>query len=88
GGASAADSLIRGQGVSLILKSIQVQFRRPVTYPDTDPSILHLRASAYSLNQRAFVAHTDEVVVWYDYDKLRKCVPGAIPSCSLGRGRR
>ncbi|KAF9026323.1 hypothetical protein BDZ89DRAFT_987967 [Hymenopellis radicata] len=94
GGASAADSLIRGQGVSLILKSIQVQFRRPVTYPDTlliahrpvetpspsdpnhfkDPSILHLRASAYSLNQRAYVAHTDEVVVWYDYDKLRKCV--------------
>ena len=40
-----------------------------------DATHLHLRASAYSLNQRAFVAHSEEVVVWYDYDRLKKCTP-------------
>ncbi|KAL1692770.1 HotDog domain-containing protein [Schizophyllum commune] len=92
GGPSAAEALLKGKGVSLILKSIQVNFRRPVTHPDTlvvahkphrpastelaaDATHLHLRASAYSLNQRAFVAHSEEVVVWYDYDRLKKCTP-------------
>ncbi|KAL1739861.1 HotDog domain-containing protein [Schizophyllum fasciatum] len=91
GGPSAAEALLKGKGVSLILKSIQVNFRRPVTHPDTlvvahkphrpanetgaDTTHLHLRASAYSLKQRAFVAHAEEVVVWYDYDRLKKCVP-------------
>ncbi|KAK0227064.1 HotDog domain-containing protein [Armillaria nabsnona] len=91
GGPSAADSLIRGEGVSLILRSIDVRFRRPVTYPDTlliahrpvqpddaqisDPSALNLEAAAYSLNQRAMVTLTKEVVVWYDYDTLKKCIP-------------
>ncbi|KAK0455709.1 HotDog domain-containing protein [Desarmillaria tabescens] len=91
GGPSAADSLIRGEGVSLILKSIDVRYRRPVTYPDTlliahrpvqptdgqrpDPSALNLEASAYSLGQRAIVTLTKEVVVWYDYDTLKKCIP-------------
>ncbi|KAK0492797.1 HotDog domain-containing protein [Armillaria luteobubalina] len=91
GGPSAADSLIRGEGVSLILKSIDVRFRRPVTYPDTlliahrpvqpsdgqrpDPSALNLEASAYSLNQRAIVTLAKEIVVWYNYDTLKKCIP-------------
>ncbi|KAK0205876.1 Thioesterase/thiol ester dehydrase-isomerase [Desarmillaria ectypa] len=91
GGPSAADSLIRGEGVSLILKSIDVRFRRPVTYPDTlliahrpvqsddgqrpDSSVLNLDASAYSLSQRAIVTLAKEVVVWYDYDTLKKCIP-------------
>ena len=35
GGPSAAEALLKGKGVSLILKSIQVNFRRPVTHPDT-----------------------------------------------------
>ncbi|KAF5379518.1 hypothetical protein D9615_006504 [Tricholomella constricta] len=35
GGPSKAEAMIKGQGVSLILKSIDVRFRRPVTYPDT-----------------------------------------------------
>ncbi|KAG7094331.1 hypothetical protein E1B28_007930 [Marasmius oreades] len=35
GGPQRADSLLKGKGISLILKSIQVNYRRPVTYPDT-----------------------------------------------------
>ena len=35
GGLARAEAFVRGQGVGLILKSIKVQFRRPVTYPDT-----------------------------------------------------
>ncbi|KAF8957109.1 HotDog domain-containing protein [Flammula alnicola] len=90
GGPVRAKAMISGQGVSLILKSIDVQFRRPVTYPDTlligyrplppatdhDTSTFHVAASAYSLAQKAFVAHSKEALVWYDYDRLKKCDPG------------
>jgi hypothetical protein len=31
--------MLRGKGVSLILKSISVDYKRPVTYPDTVSSI-------------------------------------------------
>jgi hypothetical protein len=40
-----------------------------------DPAALHFRASAYSLAQQAFVAHSEEITVWYDYDQLKKRVP-------------
>ncbi|KDR80876.1 hypothetical protein GALMADRAFT_135966 [Galerina marginata CBS 339.88] len=89
GGPSKAKAMINAQGISLILKSIEVQFRRPVTYPDSlligyrplpptsehDAATFHVAASAYSLAQRAFVAHAKEALVWYDYDKLKKCDP-------------
>ena len=35
GGQERAEAMLAGQGVSLILKSINVNFRRPVTFPDT-----------------------------------------------------
>jgi acyl-CoA thioesterase FadM len=35
GGPAQADAFVRGRGVSFILKSIQIDFRRPVQYPDT-----------------------------------------------------
>jgi len=89
GGPQKAIDMIKGRGVSLILKSIAVQFRRPVTYPDTlligyqpsadaedDPTALSVTGKAYSLGQQAFVATSNEVLVWYDYDKLKKCDPG------------
>jgi hypothetical protein len=41
-----------------------------------DPTALSVTAKAYSLRQRAFVATSNEVLVWYDYDKLKKCDPG------------
>jgi hypothetical protein len=34
GGPSKAQAMLDGIGVSLILKSIEINFRRPVTYPD------------------------------------------------------
>jgi len=44
---------------------------------DTDGhSTLRTAGSAYSLAQEAFVAHSREEVVWYDYDRLKKCDPG------------
>ncbi|KAF9485584.1 Thioesterase/thiol ester dehydrase-isomerase [Pholiota conissans] len=91
GGPDRAKAMISGQGISLILKSIDVRFRRPVTYPDTllvgyrplppaepnhDSATFHVQASAYSLGQKAFVAHSKEALVWYDYDRLKKCDPG------------
>ncbi|KAF8184454.1 Thioesterase/thiol ester dehydrase-isomerase, partial [Pholiota molesta] len=91
GGPARAKAMISGKGISLILKSIDVKFRRPVTYPDTlligyrplpptephhDTATFHVQASAYSLSQKAFVAHSKEALVWYDYDRLKKCDPG------------
>lgn len=39
-------------------------------------SHFNVAAVAYSHAQRAVVADSDSVIVWYDYDKLRKCDPG------------
>jgi hypothetical protein len=35
GGKERTRAMLAGQGVSIILKSINVNFRRPVTFPDT-----------------------------------------------------
>ena len=35
GGPEKAQAMIKGQGTSLILKSLSIKFKRPVTYPDT-----------------------------------------------------
>lgn len=35
GGPERAQAMVKGQGVSLILKSLSINFKRPVTYPDT-----------------------------------------------------
>ena len=35
GGKERAEAMLAGQGVSLILKSINVNSRQPVTFPDT-----------------------------------------------------
>ncbi|KAG6829726.1 hypothetical protein H0H92_003685 [Tricholoma furcatifolium] len=91
GGQAKADAMVKGQGVSLILKSIEVRFRRPVTYPDTlligyrpkepslnessDPSTFYTTSAAYSIAQKTVVAISNETLVWYDYDRLKKCAP-------------
>ncbi|KAF9068414.1 hypothetical protein BDP27DRAFT_1364136 [Rhodocollybia butyracea] len=100
GGPSKAEALLKGKGISLIIKSLNINYRRPVTYPDTllishkpiqpelspnsqqegvkppDPAVLLLTSSAFSVTQQAFVAHCSEALVWYDYERLRKCIPG------------
>ena len=35
GGPSRGKAMMNGQGISLILKSMELRFRSPVTYPDT-----------------------------------------------------
>lgn len=35
GGPEKARAMVKGQGISLILKSLSIKFKRPVTYPDT-----------------------------------------------------
>ncbi|EIW59770.1 Thioesterase/thiol ester dehydrase-isomerase [Trametes versicolor FP-101664 SS1] len=35
GGPARADAMIKGKGVSLILKSVSLEYRRPVVFPDT-----------------------------------------------------
>jgi len=91
GGPEKAQAMIKGQGVSLILKSLSIKFKRPVTYPDTlliahkpylpasaSPPRFHFncRATVYSCSQQAVVAESDSELVWYDYEKLKKCDPG------------
>ncbi|KAG2143794.1 HotDog domain-containing protein, partial [Suillus bovinus] len=87
GGEDRVKAMLAGQGVSLILKSANINFRRPVTFPDTllvghkpiiSSSRTHftLNAALYSYEQQAVVADSDSVLVWYDYDSLRKCDPG------------
>jgi len=91
GGQAQADAFLRARGISFILKSIEVNFRKPVQYPDTlliahkpvlepDPKRARtqflLHAGAFSYAQRAVVADSTSVITWYDYDKLAKCDPG------------
>ncbi|KAI0272586.1 HotDog domain-containing protein, partial [Gloeopeniophorella convolvens] len=91
GGPERVDALLCARGISFILKSIEVNFRRPVQYPDTlliahkpepepDPKRARtqflLRAYAFSYAQRTIVSDSTSVITWYDYDKLAKCDPG------------
>jgi len=88
GGKSKADKMIKAKGISLILKSVSINYKRPVTFPDTllivhKPHIestnkyqFNLSGLAYSYTQRAIVCDSESVLVWYDYDKLKKCDPG------------
>lgn len=87
GGEDRVKAMLAGQGVSIILKSANINFRRPVMFPDTllvghKPVIsssrtqFTLNAVLYSYAQQAVVADSDSVLVWYDYDSLRKCDPG------------
>jgi len=46
GGQAQVNAFLRAQGVSFILKSININFRRPVQYPDTVSSDL-LRPLVY-----------------------------------------
>ncbi|CAE6454631.1 unnamed protein product [Rhizoctonia solani] len=81
-GGEGGKAMLEGHGVSIILKSIDVKFKRPVTYPDnlvimqrphnTSPSRFTLSSVAYSLAQRAPVATSEAVCVWYDYDVWKK----------------
>jgi len=41
----------------------------------SDDTSFQVAASAYSLKVNRFVAHSKETLVWYDYDRLRKCSP-------------
>jgi len=43
GGPEKAQAMIKGQGVSLILKSLSIKFKRPVAYPDTVSNLTILR---------------------------------------------
>ena len=43
---------------------------------ERDRTTFRVEAHAWSVGQRAFVAHSREALVWYDYDTLRKCDPG------------
>ena len=47
----------------------------PLPLPEDDDTSFQVVASAYSLAMKRFVAHSKETLVWYDYDKLRKCSP-------------
>lgn len=100
GGPSKAESMLKAKGVGLILKYVDVSYKRPVTFPDTlliahkpmlsypissktgekatEPSRtqFEVRAVAYSYAQKAIVAESDSVLVWYNYDVLKKCDPG------------
>lgn len=40
GGPERATAMLKGKGVSFILKSLSIDFKRPVTYPDTVRSSL------------------------------------------------
>jgi len=103
GGPEKAQAMIKGQGVSLILKSLSIKFKRPVTYPDTlliahkpyIPTSVHrlrfhfnCRATMYSYSQLAVVAESDSELVWYDYENLKKCDPGSEAWDVVVRGMR
>ncbi|KAJ8462761.1 hypothetical protein ONZ45_g17819 [Pleurotus djamor] len=88
GGPQKAKDLMNGKGVSMILKSVSLNYRRPVTYPDTllvghkpyfnhanDVTQFGCKAKIFSYAQRKIVTTSDSVIVWYDYDRLCKTEP-------------
>ncbi|KAI5122505.1 hypothetical protein M0805_001413 [Coniferiporia weirii] len=95
GGPQKARDMITGKGVSLILGEVSLKFRRPVVYPDTlliahrphNPSSTHFKCAAaiWSYAQRALVTTSDSTLVWYDYDRLKKCDPGEEAHAVLAR---
>lgn len=94
GGPAKADAMVAGKGVSLILKSLSIDYKRPVVYPDTllvahkphpgtsaaaprnAKTHFGVRGAMWSYAQRQIVTECDSVLVWYDYDRLKKCDPG------------
>jgi len=80
-----ARDILAGKGIGVILKSIEVTFKRPVLYPDTlmishkphstTPTSFGCKALIQSYSQGKIVAESDSVLVWYDYENLRKCQP-------------
>jgi hypothetical protein len=56
GGQAQADAFLRARGVSFILKSIEVNFRKPVKYPDT-VSFVHLPYIGDDSGEQLLIAH-------------------------------
>lgn len=93
-----ARDMMEARGISIILKSIDVKFKRPVTYPDTlliahKPHALTatqftLSCLAYSYAQQAPVATAEAVCVWYDYDVWKKAEPSQAMAEALQRKAR
>ena len=50
GGKERVQAMLAGQGVSLILKSVNIDFRRPVTFPDTVTSVSIRPSSVDNIN--------------------------------------
>ncbi|EMD39096.1 hypothetical protein CERSUDRAFT_112789 [Gelatoporia subvermispora B] len=91
GGPQREAAILRAKGVGLILKSISIDYKAPVTFPDTllvahkvhtgtRPTLswshFHLSGAIYSYAHKRVVTTCDSILVWYDYDKLQKCDPG------------
>ncbi|KAH8104086.1 Thioesterase/thiol ester dehydrase-isomerase [Cristinia sonorae] len=72
GGASKAQAMLQGRGVSLILKSISMNYKAPVTYPDTlliaHKPIVDELARTGSLKART---HMSVKAVGYSYKQRR-----------------
>ncbi|PIL24811.1 hypothetical protein GSI_12697 [Ganoderma sinense ZZ0214-1] len=100
GGPKRAEQLIHGEGVSLILKSLSIDYKAPVTFPDTllvahkphpgsnngqGKTSFFVAGAIWSYAQRRIVTESDSVLVWYDYDKLTKCDPGEAAKAALRR---
>jgi hypothetical protein len=52
GGPAKAEAFMRGRGISFILKSMKIDFKRPVTFPDTVSNYACLLAYCYLFVQR------------------------------------
>lgn len=75
---------MRGTGTGLVIKSIKIDYRRPVNFPDSlvilskptsinqSRSSFNLEHVAWSLAQRAVVTRCESVQVMYDFDDLKK----------------
>ncbi|CAG8682377.1 1216_t:CDS:2 [Acaulospora colombiana] len=80
GGEQTAEDLVKGRGISLILKKIDLDFKLLIAHKfvphSKDPAHLLMHAVAYSNTQERVVTESNAVCVWYDYDNLRKASQG------------
>ena len=96
---SAVLSFMSGRGVGVILKSVAVKFRQPVTYPDlltVASALCDLQADRFTLShvvvshrQQAVVAEGQGTLVCYDYTKREKAaLPGLLHTAIAQWGKR
>lgn len=89
GGPKKAQAMVKGQGVSLILKSLSIKFKRPVAYPDTVSGLTTVRFSAEQLTCRSWLSSSLRTNRTFPHQCLARGLVSTVERrCTRTRNRR